>query len=316
MRKVITTITGLGFLILAGFILVYSSPDARHQLASDGHDHESTEISWQTYQNDRFGYQLEVPSSMRTKRQPTNGDGQVFVSTAGSSSVQAYGRNNPDQLSFDAFLSQQTEQMTRLRDANVSLSTAVLFGRQNQANIIKKFIHRPDKLGIVTIKNADSKLSTTTRTHILDSFEWIEPKKDTKAAPTTTPSAEQNSTRPIIYSPGTTREMVSVATPTPDQIIRSPLKITGEARGTWLYEADAPVVLTNGDSQIIAEGTITAESSWMTEDFVPFSGALEFSRPENTGSQSLQGLLIIQRDNPSGQPENDMAVEVPVRLRR
>jgi hypothetical protein len=54
----------------------------------------------------------------------------------------------------------------------------------------------------------------------------------------------------------------------------------------------------------------------MTEDFVPFSGTLEFATPDNTGPQRVRGYLTIRRVNPSGQPKNDMAVEIPIRFQQ
>ena len=48
----------------------------------------------------------------------------------------------------------------------------------------------------------------------------------------------------------------------------------------------------------------------MTEDSVPFTATLEFTRPE----YGETGALILRRDNPSGLPENDDAVEISIRF--
>ena len=90
--------------------------------------------------------------------------------------------------------------------------------------------------------------------------------------------------------------------------ISSPLIIKGGARGTWFFEGDFPIVLTNWDGLIIAEGYATAQSDWMTEDFVPYEAVLEFIRPEF----GERGSLILQKDNPSGLPANDDALEIPI----
>lgn len=133
---------------------------------------------------------------------------------------------------------------------------------------------------------------------------------------TTTEDGETTDERPVSYTPESASELIEVATPTRAATITSPLEISGEARGQWFFEADAPVVLTDWDGRIIAESFITAEGEWMTEEFVPFSGTLEFELPADTGPQSVRGTLIIQRANPSGLAENDMAVEIPVRFER
>lgn len=103
--------------------------------------------------------------------------------------------------------------------------------------------------------------------------------------------------------------MILLENPQPLDTIASPLTITGQARGGWFFEADFPVVLTNWDGLIIAEGFATAEGDWMTEDFVPFSATLEFETPDF----GERGHLILQRANPSGLPENDDALEIEIR---
>ncbi|MDQ5950179.1 MAG: hypothetical protein QG585_121, partial [Patescibacteria group bacterium] len=71
--------------------------------------------------------------------------------------------------------------------------------------------------------------------------------------------------------------LIKVSFPKPDDKIANPLVIKGEARGTYFFEASFPVVLTNWDGLIIAEGIAQAQGEWMTEDFVPFVANLEFT---------------------------------------
>jgi hypothetical protein len=104
--------------------------------------------------------------------------------------------------------------------------------------------------------------------------------------------------------------------------IDSPLTITGEARGYWFFEASFPVTIVDWDGRIIAQHYATAvldpndpESTWMTEDFVPFTTTVEFITPEGWGGPVNRGAIILNRDNPSGLPENDAALEIPVRFR-
>ena len=106
--------------------------------------------------------------------------------------------------------------------------------------------------------------------------------------------------------------LIRIDSPRPNQVIRSPLTITGQARGNWFFEASFPVVLTNWDGLIIAQGIATAQGEWMTTEFVPFEAVLTFSVDKNTYSN--RGSLILQKDNPSGLPEHDDALEIPVLL--
>lgn len=109
-------------------------------------------------------------------------------------------------------------------------------------------------------------------------------------------------------------DLIRVTSPLPQSTIDSPLKITGQARGNWFFEASAPVSLVNWDGLIIAQGIITAQGEWMTTDFVPFTGELTFTSPYKAGDQDFmkRGAIIFQKDNPSGLPENDDALEYTI----
>ena len=102
--------------------------------------------------------------------------------------------------------------------------------------------------------------------------------------------------------------LIVLTSPAPFEIITSPLTITGKARGTWYFEGSFPVVLVDWDGKIVAEGIATAQGDWMTEDFVPFTATLTFTKPE----MGAHGSLILKKDNPSGLPEHDDALEVPI----
>ena len=90
--------------------------------------------------------------------------------------------------------------------------------------------------------------------------------------------------------------------------ISSPLVVKGRAPGNWFFEASAPVVLTNWDGLIIAEGYMTAEGDWMTTDYVPFMGTIDFVKPD----YGERGTIIFQKDNPSGESQFDDAAEINV----
>jgi hypothetical protein len=109
-------------------------------------------------------------------------------------------------------------------------------------------------------------------------------------------------------------ELIQLATPLPLAQISSPLIVSGSARGFWFFEGSFPITLTDWDGLIIAEGFATAEGEWMTEEFVPFTAALEFVSPYQSGDPEFmqRGALILQRDNPSDLPQNDDALEITV----
>lgn len=89
--------------------------------------------------------------------------------------------------------------------------------------------------------------------------------------------------------------------------VASPMTITGEARGNWYFEASFPVRLFDSAGNELAVGIAQAQGEWMTTEFVPFSVTLTFTEPA-----SGTGLLVFQKDNPSGLPEHDNQLEIPV----
>ena len=103
-------------------------------------------------------------------------------------------------------------------------------------------------------------------------------------------------------------DLIRLRTPRAGEEIRSPLVVTGEARGYWFFEASFPMYLVDWDGKIIAQGIAQAQDEWMTEDFVPFEATLTFEMP----LYEERGALILRKDNPSGLPEHDDALEVQI----
>lgn len=105
-------------------------------------------------------------------------------------------------------------------------------------------------------------------------------------------------------------DQIRVSTPLPQEKVSSPLTVKGTARGTWFFEASFPVTIVDWDGRIIGEGVATAEGNWMTEDFVPYTALISFDLPSTT--PYARGALILKKDNPSGLPEKDDALEIPI----
>ena len=102
---------------------------------------------------------------------------------------------------------------------------------------------------------------------------------------------------------------VAVSVPLPGDLIVSPLIVSGKARGGWFFEASLPVSLIDEDGSVIVSHYGQAESDWMTADFVPFRSELVFE------TQATTGYLVIAKDNPSGLPENDDKIMIPVKFK-
>jgi|GEM_PF-916821 len=102
-------------------------------------------------------------------------------------------------------------------------------------------------------------------------------------------------------------ELIRVSQPRANAMVVSPLHIEGEARGSWFFEAQFPVQLLDDQDRLLATGVARAQGDWQTEDFVPFELDLEFTVPT-----AERGTLVLKNDNPSGLPENDKEIRIPV----
>jgi hypothetical protein len=101
--------------------------------------------------------------------------------------------------------------------------------------------------------------------------------------------------------------LISVSSPTPNAQIKSPLTISGQARGGWFFEGSFPIRIVDAFGNILAHGSAQAKGDWQTSAFVPFSATLTFEK-----STATEGELILEKDNPSGLPQNNDALHIPV----
>jgi len=102
-------------------------------------------------------------------------------------------------------------------------------------------------------------------------------------------------------------DLIRISYPRPNTAVTSPIRITGEARGRWFFEASFPIKMYDADGKEIGSTIAAAKSDWMTEEFVPFEAVLDFPPPGGG-----KGTLVLQRDNPSELPENDDQLKVPI----
>jgi hypothetical protein len=92
-----------------------------------------------------------------------------------------------------------------------------------------------------------------------------------------------------------------------EQPVTSPLTISGEVPGNWSAEASFPVQVTDSDGTALAEAGAQLQGDWMTDEMVPFSVTLTFDRPVGDS-----GFLVLTKENPSGLPENDDSLRIPI----
>lgn len=107
-------------------------------------------------------------------------------------------------------------------------------------------------------------------------------------------------------------DLILVTAPLPQATVTSPLVIKGKARGNWYFEGSFPVSLVATDGTVLAEGHASAQGEWMTTDYVPFVASLEYTVPQSVTDP--HGFVILRKDNPSGEPQFDNSLSVPVTL--
>jgi len=106
-------------------------------------------------------------------------------------------------------------------------------------------------------------------------------------------------------------EKIRVLYPRPNITVEnSYLEIIGQARGSWYFEASFPILIKNIKGDTLYSGNIMTRQDWMTNDFVSFRKDLKLP-PDIKGKV----LLILKNDNPSGVPEKDEELVIPLKIK-
>lgn len=93
------------------------------------------------------------------------------------------------------------------------------------------------------------------------------------------------------------------------QLVASPLTIKGRARGNWFFEGEFPVKLMDEKGNFFVTSFATAKGEWMTENWVPFEAKITFQKPA-----TKNGFVLFAKNNPSGMPQNDFSITIPIKF--
>ncbi len=105
---------------------------------------------------------------------------------------------------------------------------------------------------------------------------------------------------------------VSVTSPRPEEVITSPLKISGYVNGDgWMgFEGQVgTVTLVDEKNEKLAQTFLPASKDWMKLPTY-FETTLSFLKPK-----TATGTLIFRNENASGEPSKDKTYNLPVRFR-
>jgi hypothetical protein len=100
---------------------------------------------------------------------------------------------------------------------------------------------------------------------------------------------------------------VRVSAPLPGTVLGKTFRVAGEARGSWYFEANLPLLVKDMNGNTVGNGFAMAQGEWMTTDFVPFEGKVEVD-----AAFSGPATLVVMKDNPSGLPENDDSIDFSI----
>jgi len=142
-------------------------------------------------------------------------------------------------------------------------------------------------------------------TWICDNGQWIKHGNPRDPMPTSGCGEEKGD----IEEKEDISEKIKVFKPQVNEILSGPIEIEGEAKGSWYFEAVFPIWLIDENGNIIAQTSAWAQDEWMTEDFVPFKAEIE--APSDFSGNAT---LILKNDNPSGLPEYDKEIRVPIKV--
>jgi len=111
-------------------------------------------------------------------------------------------------------------------------------------------------------------------------------------------------------TPVTTHDdLIRVTSPAPGEAVSSPVIVKGQARGSWYFEAQFPVQVLDQSGNVVGQGPATAQGDWETADYVPFTDTLILTTTPPAGSP---GTIVLNKDNPSGNPATADELRVPV----
>lgn len=132
---------------------------------------------------------------------------------------------------------------------------------------------------------------------------------DTKKETTFKPKTEKISAEAATYtSEGGVKIMLS--NPLKDQLVESPITVTGQVPGSWSFEGVFMLGLLDANNLIVANAQAKLDGNWQTEELESFSATLKYDKVPATDT----GFLMLIKSNPSGLTENDDKIRIPIKF--
>ncbi len=103
---------------------------------------------------------------------------------------------------------------------------------------------------------------------------------------------------------------VVVQTPQKDSLVTSPLTVKGTLPAGWMFEGVAAIKLMDTSGKLIKQGQAKEVNpgSWLSGNPVEFTSSITFK------TSTASGVILIESDNASGDPQKVKYFSLPVRF--
>ena len=101
--------------------------------------------------------------------------------------------------------------------------------------------------------------------------------------------------------------LIWVDNPKPNQTVVNPITLTGAAKSSWYFEASFPVKVLDANGKVLGQTNAQAQGDWTTGGYVQFLASVQFTAPATDA-----GILVLEKDNPSGLPQNADELRIPI----
>ncbi len=105
------------------------------------------------------------------------------------------------------------------------------------------------------------------------------------------------------------RDLIWLDSPRPNQTVINPITLHGYAKGNWYFEASFPIKVLDANGVVLGQVAAEAQENWMTDEYVEFLASLPFTNPTTE-----TGTLVLEKDNPSGLPQNADELRIPIKF--
>ena len=118
------------------------------------------------------------------------------------------------------------------------------------------------------------------------------------------------STTRMIFTPASAANDIHIDSPIVNATLHpsTPIKLSGQARGSWFFEATFGAELTDAKGKVISVGKVQSQGDWMVDSMVQFTGSIPYVQ-QPYGSR---GYVVLKKDNPSDMRQFDASVKIPV----